>query len=65
MLSPDIDANPHRCLQREGDQASDLVATENQRGEAACDDREKEGSSDGVLHRRSPGAVGPAFLGEG
>ena len=36
-------------LQDEGDQARDLVAAEEHRGEAARDDREKEGSDDGAV----------------
>jgi hypothetical protein len=38
----------------------DSVAAEDHGGEAACDDREKEGGGDGILHRRSPGTVVPA-----
>jgi len=32
----------------------DSVATEDHRGEAACDDREKKAGCDGVLHREGP-----------
>src|SRR6516162_8298075 len=46
-----------RPLQGEGDQVGDLVAAEDHGGEASCDDREKEGGSDGIFHRRSPGTV--------
>ena len=38
-------------LQDEGDQARYLVAAEDHPGEAARDDREKEGSDDGIFHR--------------
>jgi hypothetical protein len=37
------------ALQDEGDQARDLVAGEDHRGETARDDREKEGSDDGAV----------------
>jgi hypothetical protein len=39
----------------------DSVAAEDYGGEAACDDREKEGGGDGILHRRGPGTVGPGL----
>ena len=48
------------ALQGEGDQTRNSVAAEYDRREAACDDREKEGGGDGILHRRSPGKVVPA-----
>jgi hypothetical protein len=35
----------------------DSVAAEDHGGEAACDDREKEGGGDGILHRRGPGLM--------
>jgi hypothetical protein len=59
---PDQRAAENVPLQREGDQASDPVAAKDHRGEAARDDCEKEGSGDGILHRRSPGTAGPGSV---
>jgi hypothetical protein len=46
-------------LQGEGDEVGDSIAAKDHHGEAARDDREKEGSGDGILHRRSLGTAGP------
>jgi hypothetical protein len=42
------------ALEGERDQMRDSVANKDHRGEAACDDREKKTSCDGVLHREGP-----------
>jgi hypothetical protein len=50
------------ALEGEGDQMRDSVANKDHRGEAACNDREKKTSCDGVLHREGPQSkVVPAF----
>jgi hypothetical protein len=40
----------------------DSVATEDHRGETACDDREKKPGCDGVLHREGPQRTSPGRI---